>query len=119
MGKKSLENVTADLSALAAAMPTQRLVAPPPVAAPQSAQPELKVVRPAPQKKPAVEPLTQFSFSLRKSLRKELTRLASDADMTMQAFILNALKAKGLAVTDEDLLDRRKGWKAKAEIDAG
>ena len=117
MGKKSLENVTADLSALAAAMPTQRLVAPPPMAAPQSAQPELKVVRPA--KKPVVEPLTQFSFSLRKSLRKELTRLASDADMTMQAFILNALKAKGLAVTDEDLLDRRKGWKPKAETDAG
>jgi hypothetical protein len=117
MGKKSLENVTADLSALAAAMPTQRLVAPPPMAAPQSAQPELKVVRPA--KKPAVEPLAQFSFSLRKSLRKELTRLASDADMTMQAFILNALKAKGLAVTDEDLLDRRKGWKPKAETDAG
>ena len=102
MGKKSLENVTADLSALAAAMPTQRPVAP------QPPQPELKVVRSTPQKKPAVEPLTQFSFSLRKSLRKELTRLASDADMTMQAFILSALKAKGLAVTDEDLLDRRK-----------
>lgn len=107
MGKKSLENVTADLSALAAAMPTQRPIAPAPVAAPTPPQPELKVVRPAPQKKP-VEPLTQFSFSLRKSLRKQLTRLASDADMTMQAFILSALKAKGLAVTDEDLLDRRK-----------
>jgi hypothetical protein len=107
MGKKSLENVTADLSALAAAMPTQRPVAPAPVTAPPL-QPELKVVRPAPQKKPAIEPLTQFSFSLRRSLRKQLTRLASDADMTMQAFILSALKAKGLAVTDDDLLDRRK-----------
>ncbi len=102
MGKKSLESVTADLSALAAAMPTQRPVAPEPP------KRELKVVRPAPQKKPVEESLTQFSFSMRKSLRKELARLASDADMTMQAFILNALKAKGLGVTDEDLLDRRK-----------
>jgi hypothetical protein len=101
MGKKSLENVTADLSALAAAMPTQRAAAPPPVLAPQP-------LRSTAQKKPPIEPLIQFSFSLRKSLRKELARLASDADMTMQAFILSALKAKGLTVTDEDLLDRRK-----------
>lgn len=108
MGKKSLESVTADLSALAAAMPTQRPVAPPPVAAPEPPKRELKVVRPAPQKKPVEEALTQFSFSMRKSLRKELARLASDADMTMQAFILNALKAKGLGVTNEDLLDRRR-----------
>ena len=108
MGKKSLENVTADLAALAAAMPTQRPVAAYPVPAAQLSQPEFQTTQPTRQKKLAIEPLTQFSFSLRKSLRKELARLASDADMTMQAFILSALKAKGLTVTDEDLLDRRK-----------
>ena len=106
MGKKSLESVTADLAALAAAMPTQRPVAP--LLVPQFPQPELQSAQPRLQNKPVIEPLTQFSFSLRKSLRKDLARLASDADMTMQAFILSALKAKGLAVTDDDLLDRRK-----------
>ncbi len=50
----------------------------------------------------------QFSLSLRKSLRKELARLADDADMTMRAFVLEALKSKGLSVTDEDLKDLRK-----------
>ncbi len=33
-----------------------------------------------------------------------------DADMTMRAFVLEALKSKGLSVTDEDLKDlRRRG----------
>jgi hypothetical protein len=44
---------------------------------------------------------------MRKSLRKELQRLAADADMTMRAFVLSALKDKGLSVGDEDLLDLR------------
>lgn len=57
----------------------------------------------------AGEPQVQFSFSLRKSLRKELARLADDADMTMRAYILSALKEKGLSVTEEDLLDLRRG----------
>jgi hypothetical protein len=55
-----------------------------------------------------VEPIVQFSFGLRKSQRKELQRLAADVDMTMRAFILDALKEKGLPVTEEDLLDLRK-----------
>ena len=46
--------------------------------------------------------MIQFSLSLRKSLRKELARLAADAEMTMRAFVLNALKKKGLAVRDDD-----------------
>lgn len=32
----------------------------------------------------------QFSLSLRKGLRKQLARLADDADMTMRAFVLDA-----------------------------
>ncbi|MFZ3181694.1 MAG: hypothetical protein WA156_16170 [Methylocystis silviterrae] len=112
MGKKSLESVTADLAALAAAMPTQRPVAP--LLVPQLPQPELQIGKPTFQKRPGIEPLTQFSFSLRKSLRKDLARLASDADMTMQAFILSALKVKGLAVRDDDLVDRRKSGEKRA-----
>lgn len=109
MSKKSLESVTADLSALAAALPTQR-----PAAAVQPAQAphvELKVVPKSAARKPkpaAEEKLTQFSFSMRQSLRKELARLAADEDMTMRAFILNALKEKGLSVREDDLLDLRK-----------
>ncbi len=103
MTKKDLANVTADLSALASMMPTQRPAAAPPIAVEPAA---LKVVPAAPIAKD--DTLTQFSFGLRKELRKQLSRLADDADMTMRAFVLNALKAKGLAVRDDDLLDLRK-----------
>ncbi len=54
------------------------------------------------------EEVMQFSLSLRKSLRKELAQLTVDTDMTMRAFVLMALKGKGLSVLDEDLVDRRK-----------
>jgi hypothetical protein len=107
MGKKDLANVTADLSALASMMPTQRPVtAPSPPAAPVTAeQPTRKAVA-AP--KLENEDITQFSLSLRKSLRKQLASLAASSDMTMRAFVLNALKEKGLAVRDDDLADLRK-----------
>jgi hypothetical protein len=89
--KKNLQSVTASLTDLAATMPTQK---------------PLAVVRST----PAVpsEPLVQFSFSMRKSLRRELDRLAADSDVTMRAFVLGALREKGLTVTDDDLLDLRK-----------
>jgi len=98
--KKDLANVTADLSALASAMPTQRpaaftsnqtIVESPP--------PKLAVVaKPKAERAGDTEEITQFSLSLRKGLRKQLSRLADDADMTMRAFVLNALKEKGLNV---------------------
>jgi hypothetical protein len=100
--KKNLQSVTANLGDLAATMPTQR-----PLSVVHSPEPvEPQVTRRA----PAVpsEPQVQFSFSMRRSLRRELDRLAADADMTMRAFVLNALKEKGLSVTDDDLLDLRK-----------
>jgi hypothetical protein len=112
MGKKDLASVTTDLSALASMMPTQRPVTPGAVAAavatssPATAKPAPVVpLRPKPVKR---EETIQFSLSLRKSLRKQLASLAADADMTMRAFVLNALKAKGLSVRDEDLADLRK-----------
>ena len=120
MSKKDLANVTADLSVLAMGLPTQRPVSAPAPSAPAPAAPAtpaaaeppaLKVVA-APKPKPAVkvepEPIIQFSLSLRKELRKQLARLADDADMTMRAFVLNALKEKGLSVRADDLVDLRK-----------
>jgi hypothetical protein len=92
MSKKDLASVTADLSALAQMMPTQR---------PAIAEATAKSVPPA-------EEVIQFSLSLRKGLRKQLARLADDADMTMRAFVLEALKDKGLDVRPDDLLDLRK-----------
>jgi hypothetical protein len=93
MSKKDLASVTTDLSALAQIMPTQRR------AVPES---------PAPRSVAPAEEVIQFSLSLRKGLHKQLARLADDADMTMRAFVLDALKAKGLDVRAEDLADPRK-----------
>ena len=93
MSKKDLASVTADLSALAQTMPTQRPTT--------SEPPALRIVAPA-------EEVIQFSLSLRKGLRKQLARLADEADMTMRAFVLDALKAKGLDVRPDDLMDLRK-----------
>jgi hypothetical protein len=112
MSKKDLANVTADLSALASTMPTQRSTAiVPPPQEPLVSEPQVLKVVSAPKAKAKTaesEPVTQFSLSLRRDLRKQLARLADDADMTMRAFVLSALKAKGLAVRDDDLRDLRK-----------
>ena len=94
MARKDLRSVQTNLAALAGALPTQHVARTEPVAAPSAVH--------------AGEDVIQFSLSLRKSLRKELARLADDADMTMRAFVLMALRDKGLSVTDEDLLDLRK-----------
>lgn len=106
MGKKDLARVTTDLSALASMMPTQKPVAAAPTAVAQPAPPAALKVAPVPQREE--EGVIQFSLSMRKELRKQLARLASDADMTMRAFVLNALKEKGLSVRDDDLIDLRK-----------
>ena len=96
MTKKDLQRVQADLAALAEPFPTQNVSA-----------------RGATKQHPASgieegEEVIQFSLSLRKSLRKELARLAAETDLTMRAFVLSALKEKGLNVSDEDLVDLRK-----------
>jgi len=102
MGKKDLASVTTDLSALASMMPTQK----PALAV--AAAPQLVTPRAPMSPKAQEEASIQFSLSMRKDLRKQLARLASDADMTMRAFVLNALKEKGLSVRDEDLIDLRR-----------
>jgi hypothetical protein len=95
MIKKNLQSVAASLGDLAATMPTQRPLAVVPGEPP--------IPRTAPS-----EPLVQFSFRMRKSLRRELDRLSIDHNTTMQAFVLSALRDRGLSVTDDDLLDLRK-----------
>ncbi len=106
MGKKDLASVTTDLSALASMMPTQKPVVAAPVAVAHPAPPAALKVVPTPHREE--EGVIQFSLSMRKELRKQLARLASDTDMTMRAFVLNALKEKGLSVREDDLIDLRK-----------
>ena len=112
MSKKDLANVTTDLSSLASMMPTQRPIAsvsltpaPPPVSPATTVESPAAV---ASKPRSRADDTTQFSLSLRKSLRKQLAKLASDSDMTMRAYVLNALKEKGLSVRDDDLADMRK-----------
>lgn len=97
MARKDLKSVAAALAPAAARLPTQNVATPPRQEKPEQPDPA----------KPA-EPVVQFSFGLRKSQRKELARLAAEADMTMRAFILDALRAKGLSVAEDDLLDLRR-----------
>lgn len=94
MARKDLKSVAAALAPAAAELPTQNVATTSRQAKTQSA--------------PTTDPVVQFSFGLRKSQRKELARLAAEADTTMRAFILDALREKGLSVTDDDLLDLRR-----------
>ena len=41
-------------------------------------------------------------------LKKEIRRNALECDETVRTFILKALKARGVAVADDELVDRRK-----------
>ena len=52
--------------------------------------------------------MRQFTLKMRESLHKELARYALEADMTMRGFIMDALRDKGLDVTEDDLVDRRR-----------
>jgi len=97
MPKKNMQSIVTALTPMAGSLPTQR------------PQPKQVDSTPLPKSAPAsTEPQVQFSFNLRKSLRKQLLRLADDEDMTMRSFILEALRDKGLDVTEDDLRDMRK-----------
>ena len=105
MVRKDLGAVEANLAELAGRMPAQRTSSGAERAG-KAASAEVSIDEVIEHLK--TEEVTQFSLSLRKSLRKELARLADDADMTMRAFVLSALREKGLSVTEEDLKDLRK-----------
>ena len=78
MSKKDLANVTADLSALAPMMPTQRpnaIVTPTPTPAPLASEPPAVKVASAPKAKGKTaepEPVIQFSLSLRRDSASSL-----------------------------------------------
>jgi len=95
MSKKNMQSIVTALTPMAGSLPTQR---------PQPTT----VDTPPRSKSSSIDPQVQFSFNLRKNLRKQLLRMADDEDMTMRSFILEALREKGLDVTDEDLRDLRK-----------
>ncbi len=57
---------------------------------------------------PRREPQSQVTLQMRASLHRELARLAFESGMTMRGYIMRALKASGLEVTDADLVDRRR-----------
>ncbi len=104
--KKHLASLETDLAALAQQLPSQNVPA-----ANQGGHkrhPAAVEVKETPEPMPEEEPVIQFSLSLRESLRKQLAQLALESDCTMRAFVLNALKDKGLNVTEADLIDRRK-----------
>src|SRR5690242_17303301 len=66
---------------------------------------------PVPSIKPKVvaeDPVEQISLRLRKSVKKQLKRLADEADVTQQVFILMALQKAGIVLNEGDLKDRRK-----------
>ena len=105
MAKKDLGSVGANLAELAGQMPVQRSETKADRAG-EAAPDEVSIDEVVEKLK--AEEVIQFSLSLRKNLRKELARLADDADMTMRAFVLEALRDKGLSVTNEDLKDLRK-----------
>ena len=93
---KNLKTVNADLQALADNMPVQR--------APNKNKTQKKTRSP----KKESEPLSQFPLKMRASLHRDLKKLAVNNDMTMRGFIMEALKAKGLKVTDQDMADGRR-----------
>ena len=101
MAKRDLASVSTDLAALANPLPTQR-------PAPAPSQPAAPQRHAQPLKREKVK-ATQFSMSLTERQRKQLFRLAHDADMTMRAFVLHSLKVQGLTtVDDDDLVDMRR-----------
>ena len=54
------------------------------------------------------EDITLFNIPLRESLRKQLARRALETGTSMRGFVLNALKAQGLDILDEEVVDRRR-----------
>jgi len=56
--------------------------------------------------KASAEKTVQFKVS--PELKKQIHRSALERDETVRTFILKALKARGITISDHDLVDRRK-----------
>ncbi len=98
---KNLKNVTTDLAALAAPLPTQHVV---------DRAPKAAITTKTPQRKPkaAWEREVQFSLSLPESARRQLAVKSTEADMTMRGFILDALRGKGIEISEDEIRDARR-----------
>ena len=59
-------------------------------------------------KAPVAERNAQYLLKMTRDQRRQLVKLAALEDMTIRGFILNALKDKGLDVTEEDMIDLRR-----------
>jgi hypothetical protein len=56
------------------------------------------------------KPLQQETVQIKVSpaLKKEIRRSALECDETLRTFILKALRRRGVAISDAELVDRRK-----------
>jgi hypothetical protein len=62
------------------------------------------------------EAQVHLTMVVRKSLHKQLVSRAAEVEMTMRAFVLNALRAQGLDVRDDELADwRKERWLRRPE----
>jgi hypothetical protein len=55
-----------------------------------------------------IAPECPIQFKVTAELKKEIHRSALEQDETVRTFILKALKGRGISVSDDDLVDRRK-----------
>jgi len=101
---KNLKTVTTDLAALAAPLPTQH------VESATKEPPKAAVTTKTPRQKPkaASEREVQFSLSLPESARKQLAIKAMEADLTMRGFILDALRDRGIEISEDEIRDARR-----------
>jgi len=105
MNKRNLRPVAVPdaLAELGGRLPTQN-VTPSPLKQPA----EKKAKQPTPKPAASTERRVQLKLNVRESLHNELQHKALNERTTVQALILKALKAQGLKIIDEDLIDRRK-----------
>lgn len=54
------------------------------------------------------EPMSQVTLKMRASQHRQLAKMAFNQGTTMRGVIMRALKAAGLKVTKQDLVDRRR-----------
>jgi len=49
-----------------------------------------------------------LQIRISEKLKREIMRAAFDKEQTLRCYVLEALKAQGIQIADDDLIDRRK-----------
>ncbi len=90
---------------MVARLPTQHVVDRAPKEPPKAA-----TTTKTPRQKPkaATEREVQFSLSLPESARKQLAIKAMEADLTMRGYILDALRDRGIEISENEIRDARR-----------